>query len=115
MEEEMEKYGYVPDENKNFDEILSLFDGKDESPEEIRKKLREDPDYAEHFSTIKQQQYLHMMFDKLNLDLKDYLYKEYGFRSTKLLFKNEMSEIIEDYVSDYEEAMDQRKYEGDLF
>lgn len=111
----MEKYGYVPEENQDFDAILALFDGKEESQTELRKKLREDPTYDEHFSTIKQQQYLHIIFDKLGLDLKDYLEEEYGIRSTKLLFKNEMSKIIEEHVSDYEEALDQRKYGGDLF
>lgn len=115
MAEEMEKYGYVPEENENLDEVLALFDGEEESPEEMRKNLREDEAYAEYFSTTKQQQYLHMIFDKLNLDLKDYLKEEYGFRSTKLLYKTEASSIIEDYKSDYEEALDERKYGGDLF
>ena len=115
MSEEMEKYGYVPQENENFDEVLALFDGKDESTEELRRKLRDDPDYAEYFSTTKQQQFLHIIFDKLRLDLKDYLKKEYDVRSTKLLYKQEISEIIEDHKSDYEEALDNQKYGGDLF
>ena len=115
MEEEMEKYGYVPEENEKLDEVLALFDGEDESPTELRKKLRDDPDYEEHFSTTKQQQYLHIMFDKLGLDLKDYLMSEYGFKSTKLLYKTEASTIIEDHKMDYEDALDEQKYGGDLF
>ena len=115
MSEEMEKYGAVPEENNNFDEIIALFDGEEESQTEMRKKLRDDEAYAEHFSTTKQQQFLHIMFDKLELDLKDYLEKEYGIRSTKLLYKKEISTIIEDFKMDYEEALDNQKYGGNLF
>ena len=94
----MEKYGYVPEENENLDAVLDLFDeNEDLSEEDLRKKLREDSMYSDHFSTTKQQQLLHILFDRLEADLKSYLKRNYGFSSTKLLFKKEASSIIEEY------------------
>ena len=103
MSEEMEKYGYDPKENENFDEILELLSGtKDKSPKDVREQLRADPLYEEHFSTTKQQQYLHMIFDKLNIDLKELLLYSFGFTSTKLLFKNEISVLIDENKEEYD-------------
>lgn len=114
--EEMEKYGSIPEENDKLDEVLDLFECEGlDSAETMRKRLREDPIYEEYFSTTKQQQYLHIMFDKLGIDLKDYLEENYSFRSTKLLFKTEISSLIEEFKDDYEDALYEHRTEGGLF
>lgn len=104
-EDEMEKYGYDPDENKDLDEVLKVFElAEEENMEEFRQKLLKDPMYEDHFSTVPQQQFLHIIFEKIGQSLRTYLKKRFGFYSTKLLFKTEASEIIEEFKPDYDDA-----------
>ena len=105
----MEKYGSKPEENKDMDEILKLFDTMEEEVdmETFRKGLLSDDIYADQFSTLPQQKFLHIIFDKMGLNIKEELKARFGFRSTKLLFRQEASNLIEEYSEDYYEILDE--------
>lgn len=112
----MEKYGYVPEENAGLDDVLDLFEGEGNmSQEEMRAKLKEDKNYEEYFSTTKQQQYLHIMFNKMGMDLRSFLEEHFKFQSTKLLYRTEASKLIDEYQWEYEIALKEQNRGGESF